>query len=174
MNSFVFVEDRLAERFCRAIIEKYNSQLSRRCEIIVRDGHGGITRALKEFSGSVRSVKFAGVYDGDMRGGVEPDVVKHALFLPGALPVEGLLKQAIQAAPSAFNSALARDDISSIEFGLRGTDPHDWYRELSIALGMNEEQLLTTFFQIWIRDEHTQEACIGMISDLTKVLERAD
>jgi energy-coupling factor transporter ATP-binding protein EcfA2 len=159
----VLVEDQLAEIFLRLMLERIRPTLSRRIEINVRNGHGGISSLLRNIDGQFSKVRVIGCYDGDMRGNLPPGVEKYSTFLPGESALEVTLRDIVTHDPDSLTTATGSCDVGPILFGLQGAENHDWYSNLCSQLGLSTAQLFSMLFGIWMQQQGNSEAAIATI-----------
>lgn len=173
VDTVLLVEDEAAAILLRQILEKYNSGLSRRSEIKICDGHGGISGILKKVGGQLINVGVFGVFDGDAKGEVEDKIRQHSVFLPGEMPVEVAFRRMVEADNEALRAATGSDHIPAILFGIQGADHHDWYADLCKHLGMTKAQVLPLLFRLWIRSDDNAVASQALVAELDKVTAKA-
>lgn len=153
LSMILMVEDIAAGTFLKHLLEEVDPVLSASVRIEVRNGHGGVTRALREVCDFQGPVKFIGMYDGDMRANEDILQIKNALFLPGNEPIESAFRKLVIAHPEqlAVMRGVATEKILEILSSAEGADIHDWYYELCTGLGLTHEQLLSNLFVLWKR-----------------------
>jgi len=166
----VLVEDKLAEVFLRQMLERIRPSLSRRIEISVRNGHGDITSLLLKLRGQFKRIKILGCYDGDMRTAIPDDVREYAINLPGDKALEAYLREMVTQQPALLVNATGSQDVPAILAGIEGAEHHDWYTSLCRELGLSQEQLFPTLFNIWMNQDGSSDAATNMIGELTALI----
>jgi hypothetical protein len=170
IDAVVLVEDRLASVFLRQMLERMRPSLSRRIEINIRNGDGGITSILKRLNAQFDAVKIIGCYDGDLRGNVPVALEGLSTFLPGNAALEVVLRKLITTNSAALVAATGSQDVPAILFGLEGADHHDWYAGLCQGLGLSASQLFPMLFNIWLQDDTNRDAANATLDSLSRLL----
>ncbi len=172
VNSILLVEDAAAETFLKLLLELVDPILSATVVIKIRDGHGGITRTLREVAEIQGPIRFIGVYDGDMRTNDAIVQMENAFFLPGDEAIEACFKKLVTAQPDQLAAirGVADKKVLEILSGAEGADLHDWYHAICAGLGLSREQLLASIFVLWQREPGNNEVIENWYSELLKAL----
>jgi ABC-type cobalamin/Fe3+-siderophores transport system ATPase subunit len=170
VDAVVLVEDRLANVFLRQMLERMRPSLSRRIEISIRNGDGGITGILKRLNAQFEAIKIIGCYDGDLRGNVPVELEGLSTFLPGNAALEVVLRKLVINNPAALIATTGSQDVPAILFGLEGVDHHDWYAGLCQGLGLSAAQLFPMLFNIWLQEGENRDAANATLDHLTRLL----
>jgi len=158
VKTILLVEDAAAEIFLKHLLEHVDPILSTNVAIKIRDGHGGITRTLREVAEIQGPIKFIGIYDGDMRTNDAVRNLENACFLPGDEAIESSFKKLVTAQPEQLAAirGVSTEKVLEILSGAEGADLHDWYQAISAGLGLSREQLLSNLFVLWQRELDNQ------------------
>lgn len=168
VDTILFVEDDAGLEFARFLLESLRPDLSRRTEIADRQGNGNVIAALKKV-GPTKAVSFIGLFDGDIKGTVPEDVLSVSAFLPGAEPIEKILRKMVEADPNGVKQALGREDLGPILFGLKGAEHHEWYEGFCRHLGQSRKQMYPTLFRLWMRQPENEMVARQAIEQLAKL-----
>jgi hypothetical protein len=125
VDTIVFVEDAAGSAFCRLWLERLDPNLSRRIEIIVRNGEGEIINAMRHLQGPFQFIRFLGLFDGDLKGKLPHDVQPLSAHLPGDRPIELVFREMVANEADKVAEATGWVDLETILFGLQGYDHHD-------------------------------------------------
>lgn len=160
VKAIAFVEDEAARTFAKLLLEQVDPVLSATISLEIREGHAKITSALDQLANVDGPIKFLGMFDGDMRADEAIGERSNALFLPGEEPIERIFKALVKSDPKQLASmrGVPEHKISEILYGAEGADHHDWYHAVCKGLGLTKEQLFSTLFVLWQRDEKNTEA----------------
>jgi len=166
-DAILLVEDEAGEIFCSYLLERFLPGLARRVELKRCDGDGGIVRILRAVGGQLGSIRFIGVFDGDVRDTIPDDLKEFSTFLPMDQAIEICFRGMIEADPDAFTAATGIEGLGPILFSLTGSDHHDWYQGLSSKIGFTKSQLLPILIQLWLRDENNLRAAQETVTALS-------
>lgn len=169
-TSVIFVEDEAARDFTRCILEHLAPAYSRSVEISVMSGDGGITRALRVTREIDIPVRFVGVFDGDLRGKIPRDIADISSFLPLDTSIEESFRELISSNPGHLTNASGFENVRALLNSIEGMDCHDWFRSVSMEVGLTTGQLLPALFREWISVEVNLGAArelVGRLSELT-------
>lgn len=169
--AIIFVEDPLAQLFCRFILEKFDAHLSRQVFIDQRDGDGEIKIALKPMLKVKGPIKFVGLFDGDLRAIISEEFKSRSAFLPGNKPVETVFRDMVNETPNRLAESVNHPHIMTVIASLEGKDHHDWYKELAMELGISKDQLFLALFSIWIKVPENEEAAIKTYNAISALVE---
>lgn len=173
-DTIVFVEDAAGSAFCRLWLERQDPNLSRRVEIMVRNGEGEIINAMRQLQGPFQFIRFLGLFDGDMKGKVPKDVQPVSFHLPGDKPIEIVFREMVVKEPARITEATGWTDLETILFALEGSDHHDWYQKLSEHVGLTKHQLFATLFALWMKEEANSTRATSCYRDLLALVGEAD
>jgi hypothetical protein len=151
IDTALLVEDEAAEQFTRFLLEQFRPDLSRRSEIVNKQGEGNIS-ALLSRAGKITSFRFIGVFDGDQRDKIPEDISPLSIALPGSLPIEKSFKALVERNVPALEEITGKSSVSQVLFSLQGRDHHDWYEGLAEQLGLSKQQLYPVLFRLWSKD----------------------
>ncbi|MCK1754134.1 hypothetical protein IVA78_02610 [Bradyrhizobium sp. 137] len=174
VDTIVFVEDAAGSAFCRLWLERQDPNLSRRVEIMVRNGEGEIINAMRQLQGPFQFIRFLGLFDGDMKGKVPKDVQPVSFHLPGDKPIEIVFREMVVKEPARITEATGWTDLETILFALEGSDHHDWYQKLSEHVGLTKHQLFATLFALWMKEEANSTMATSCYRDLLALVGEAD
>ncbi|MBB4376484.1 ATP-dependent endonuclease [Bradyrhizobium sp. SBR1B] len=171
VDTIVFVEDAAGSTFCRLWLERLDPNLSRRIEIMARNGEGEIINAVRQLRGPFKFIRFVGLFDGDMRGKIPDDVQPMSVHLPGDKAIEIVFREMVATDPIKVAEATGWTDLETILFGLQGSDHHDWYHKLGQHVGLTKPQLFAALFTIWMKDEANSTAAGACYRDLLNLMD---
>lgn len=174
IDAVALVEDNASKELLKRILEKYRPVLARQIEICVRNGEGNITTALRSIAGAFSAIKIVGMFDGDMRERVRPDIAQFSGFLPGNESIEKIFRSLVQSAPDKVTAALGTSNIAAILSGLQGTDSHDWYTKFCIEVGLTREQLFPILFRIWHDNDDNANMAKQSVEELAYLLHASE
>lgn len=147
----LFVEDRVASIFVRALVDKFSAKLGGRGELVIMNGDGGVRSVIRKLPGTIKSIAHVGILDGDQRRAVDGDEPR-LMCLPGDEAPEVML--------IAYSKTLGDGDLASV-IGcdsadvLRaiahagGSDLHEWIPNLARDLGLSQEEVLRRLTLAW-------------------------
>jgi predicted ATPase len=170
---FVYVEDQVAQTIGQMVIEHFNPQLARRCQLESVGGEALITKALEGISKNPFGLRFVGWYDGDQKGQLPEKVEKWAALLPGDLAIETILRMQTYADPAALGQALGTKRVQEVLDSLEGEDAHDWLWRFGKALGRDSESVLSAMFNLWLADEKNAEHAKERFDAFEKIATRS-
>jgi len=170
----IFVEDTLAENFLKTMLSKNGSYLLYEYGIEKVNGESEITELLQFPPKKNFTYKLVGIYDGDMRSKesqIIPVVKWGYCFLPVDIEIEKELREALD------NNIEALCDTLRIEVGrgiqllarINGEEHHDWFLELSKALGREYSVVVDVLYDYWEAQNNNAEKVNVFIKELTQI-----
>ncbi|WFR65746.1 AAA family ATPase [Curtobacterium flaccumfaciens] len=148
VSSIVFVEDELASRIVRSILDRRVPHLSTTVEVIPSGGEAEARAAARVVSRASR-LRIAVVLDGDLRDKADPRGVS---FLPGRSAPEVELLEALRSRTDEVAAALGVEQ-SSLAMALAGASVGDHHRAFSRiggAIGREEGRVLEAVISVWM------------------------
>ncbi|MFC8797334.1 hypothetical protein ACFT2C_06350 [Promicromonospora sp. NPDC057138] len=152
VKGLVFVEDVLAARMTRRILERHAGHCAGELEIIASGGHSAVRQAVDVVSNS-RRIAAVGVLDGDQRD--QPDKAA-ILFLPGITPESELLNALTAGVTTAAQSLGVTEPELLIALQAAQFGPHQQVFD-SIGRSLSRyhaEEIIDLAIRIWL-DEPT-------------------
>lgn len=173
LEAIVFVEDEAGSAFVKAILERFDGRLARSIGVLKRNGWGDIISVMDSLGEtSSISIKFIGVFDGDVRTQI-PQIFKHRYaFLPGTEALESIFRNMVISDPIPLASAIGNANLPAIIVALEGRDHHDWYEEICKQVGLTKAQLFPFLFNIWFKMENNYEQALSTYEAIANLLER--
>lgn len=168
--AILFVEDMMAAALTRAIVEKIAPSFARQLKIVVRDGHGGVTNALRGTDFEIDYPKFIGVYDGDVRSEVPNDLASRAIFLPGTERIERIFRRISIEQPGILTPLFPAGGQVAVLSSLEGQDDHDWFANLAVEANIHKLHLFNTFFTAWAASDEVSAEMSAMYGSLAAIL----
>jgi len=171
-DKFILLEDVGAARFFNNLFKAINVHWLRDRKLVPLNGESDITAILKRLP---KSIEVIGVYDGDQKNRVPPEVPSDKYWtLPGNEPPEVLLINHIEGRLSEYAAKLGMRicDVEAAMQKLRGVDHHDYFRGLSIELEFDlnvdhgAEKLFDDAFGLWLSDDTNQLAACQFVAAL--------
>lgn len=150
----IFVEDLLAEHFLKTILSKKASFIPYEYGIEKVNGESEITELLKFPTKPNFMYKLIGVYDGDMKS--KENQIKSLVnwdfcFLPVEIEIEKEFRQALDVNLEDFCNSLGLQVDRAVQLlsRINGEEHHDWFLELSRALGKDYSVIVDVLFNYW-------------------------
>lgn len=171
-DKWILLEDVGAARFFNNLFKAINLHWLRDRKLVPLNGESDITEILKRIP---KTLDVIGVYDGDQRNKVSPEVPHDKVrMLPGNEPPEVLLIKHIegQRVQYAQKLGMRADDVETAMQKLRGIDHHDYFqglsRELEFDLNVDHgaAKLFDDAFGLWLSDEANRIAAYQFVAEL--------
>jgi predicted ATPase len=168
----IFVEDLLAEYFLKTIFSKKASFISYEYGIEKVNGESEITELLSFPTKQNFKYKLIGVYDGDMKlkeSQLKSVVNWDFLFLPVEIEIEKEFRQALDENLEAFCSTLGIHVDTAVRLlsRINGEEHHDWFIELSKALGKDYSVIIDVLFNFWESQGENKRKVEIFVEDIT-------
>jgi len=177
-RAFVLVEDSAAHQFTIALLGETNPDVLSQVEVAQVGSAAKINSVLSTLPLSRQGwLSLIGVYDGDMRGRVDPSQFNWPhLFLPGEVSPEQILRDCLTSREDgqeilATELHRTRESVALALDAVDGLDVHDWFTQLPVSLGCDHSTLMLALTRIWLRDnEPTANAFAQSIVESINVL----
>lgn len=163
----VYVEDRAAREFARAIVRLRRPQLSARISILDVGGASELKALLKLLPSALGTVTF-GAFDGDqdiapLLEAYEPHKV---VKLPGDVSPEELFQQITDSKKLAPLLTLDETHVAGALASVEGSDHHDWLEDLHKELGVSYDYLMSACAAIWIAEGQNKILADAFVSSI--------
>ena len=165
-----FVEDNVASDFLSVVLEDRCPQLLRSFTVDPVGGASEISNRLSfPFSDKIK-YKFVGVYDGDLRTTLDTSKIKWKYcFLPGEKAVEELFRDYVHqnGAIDELCNYLGKDKgkMIAVLAEIDGLDCHDWFIELSKAMVIEKQNLISAFYHTMMKEDAAIESFLSELYD---------
>ena len=175
-TGILFVEDLASKIFAKVILAHFDGDLSRRFDVLIAGSASAISSVLYSMpKTSSNWLKIIGLYDGDQRnaGASVIDARKtdwYYDFLPTSFAPEVVFRSYFRGNHSILANRLAIRE-QDLELGLNQFDAsnhHDWSKDLSEFLAINEEHILNVMFRVWIEDAANEPNALACFNGIQR------
>jgi hypothetical protein len=166
VGGLVFVEDALAEALVREILRRGCASYRHVMEVVVSGNRDRVLGALGSVAPIRQRLPSVGVLDGDTRGTAHKD----ALFLPGEVRPELLLREAARAAPTKLAEFVQTPapTVAAALAAAQGADDHDWPFALAERLGLPLPAMIAALIETWLDVPANAEAGKALFDEICK------
>ncbi len=167
VTAVVFVEDELAARLVRAIIDRFAAHVRSSVDVVEAGGEAAAKAAARTL-GNSRRLRATVVLDADMRR-ASPDAAEY--YLPGAAAPEVELLRMLQEQPDQLATML---DVrtSGVAMACAAAalgDHHRAFGNIASAVGVSEERLLDAAISIWLERLREDPALVDLVEMITSL-----
>jgi hypothetical protein len=134
------------------------------------NGAGNISKLLASFPSNANAVRIRGLYDGDQKGKVPPEVEALAAFLPGGACLERLYRDMLTTDFERVAPLVDIADLGAILYAIRQYEDHDWFVRLAGSANLTSDQLHLLLFKAWIADQTNAELAKEAFEELLKIV----
>lgn len=172
-RSIILVEDRAAREFLQLVLSKFDRTLDSESIIVDVGGESNISHALDLLPTRMRHLKVAGVYDADMRGKIKSRKDWHVDLLPCSNSIENEFQSIVSeyAEKMAEELGYSEEFVRMLDAQHRGKNEHDWFEDFGKDIGLRYEQIMLSFFNVWLRIGDNENNCRELVSRLSVCLE---
>lgn len=163
-RGIVLVEDKSAQQFTLAVLEKLEPEMLRQLEIGIAGSASNLSNLLSSIPLTKSWLKIVGLYDGDLRASINGEGHRwpHG-FLPGDLAPELLLISIIELAANlsddlALELGKTADQVTMALGHSAGSDHHDYFGQFASALNLDIPFVVRGFVRIWLNQPGNEDA----------------
>jgi energy-coupling factor transporter ATP-binding protein EcfA2 len=171
------VEDEAARTFLLTLLQVFDPDLYRQCEVACAGSKSEITAVMTSMPRTRDWLTLIGVYDGDLRAEIAGAKFNWPhCFLPGNVSPDELFIAMIESAPALVNSLAAelQKPLERIRMTLghvTGIDTHDYFREFAAGVNLDITTVRKAFCGVWLQDDGNMNAAKDLISILRNAIE---
>ncbi len=153
LNGVFYVEDNKAKVFFEKLLDVYGSDLRKTHEVVFLGGESDVFEVVSRVAEKGDKIKVYGMLDADQRSEKKYEKYrKHIFFLPGQLPPEQEVINAISQHQNEFARILTTnaDSLRDAMRRCQGYNHHDYFEELSKQLyGEVNAKVYESAFAVW-------------------------
>ena len=167
VRGLIFVEDAIAELFTREVLRRHRPSYQNSIEVVVAGDKVSVHRSARAVKSVGSRLPSVGILDGDARRDPQPDDLT-IFFLPGDLPPERILRNAVSTDPDRLAKYLGvtLEIVNTALTRARGHDDHDWIPTLADAVGLDVSGITRALIDVWLQDAANEASAKEMFTQL--------